>query len=101
MQNANPILLCNGQYDCKDMTDEDEHCIGIIAIFILINQLIKRKFYSLCKGFNYFIPFINFTEDCPTGNFKCHKSDSCIMVDKRCDGYNDCLGGEDENNCSK
>lgn len=37
--------------------------------------------------------------DCVEDEFECNDG-SCIELDRKCDGHNDCDGGEDEDSCA-
>lgn len=38
---------------------------------------------------------------CTADEFKCEKTEICIPKELRCNGANDCLNGDDEENCAK
>ncbi|RDD36531.1 Low-density lipoprotein receptor, partial [Trichoplax sp. H2] len=71
---------CNFQYNCEDMSDE-QNCNKIT--FIVANIKFLILVYPKCN---------QFTE------IKC-QSGQCISRVLRCDGYNDCYDGSDEEYC--
>ena len=78
----NEKLICDGQRDCVDETDEKQcHCN------------LGKKSYPGCR---YFCNEIFQHCICSDFYFSCLSSITCLPYSKVCDGHKDCILGEDE-----
>ena len=95
------VKRCDMVKDCIDRSDE-QHCemyrssreapMGNVPSPVLINFETKGRFLSVVS--------MNSSESCPDTHYRCPgELNSCLPVYTRCNGWNDCVGREDEDGC--
>ena len=71
----------------------------LTAKFLLSNDFgIRPSPARLTRDTNQIVMSFIVTE-CVMNSFLCHKHNTCIMINQRCDGEKECDSGEDEEDC--
>ena len=100
-QCVSPDRRCDGVNDCLDDTDETVCSPNDTHVTEMPKQQKHLPFLIDLDGRGYFTyRVLNTNEKCPETHYLCRfEWIYCLPVYTRCNGYNDCVYGEDEKGC--
>ena len=92
---------CNGKIDCLDNTDETICSFTHLPVTRMTRQHGQQRFLIELDGNGYFTyRSMNNSEICPETHYLCRLEWMyCLPIYTRCNGYSDCIYGEDERDC--
>ena len=69
-------------------------------LFLFIFNLFQVCIYLIILFSNYLSPLLGTSSNCNRDEYDCGTGE-CIPVNRVCDGFVDCMGSADEQNCGE